>query len=80
MQIKMSQRKIDMKSGEELLKKAKSITTRVRKPLKGQIDIAIELRKKGLSYSEISDWLGQNGLPVHATTISRYIKEEEEHE
>jgi hypothetical protein len=76
MQTKTSFRKIDTKSGEELLKKAKSITTRVRKPLRGQLDVAVELRKKGLSYAEISDWLGQNGLPVHATTISRYVREE----
>jgi hypothetical protein len=76
MQTKTSFRKIDTKSGEELLKKAKSIAPRVRKPLRGQLQIAIELRKKGLSYAEISDWLGQNGLPVHATTISRYVREE----
>lgn len=67
-------RKIDARSGEELLRKAKGIAKRVRKPLRGQLDVAIELRKKGLSYAEISTWLGQNGKAVHESTISKYVK------
>ena len=68
-------KKLDPTRSQELLKKARQVSPRVLGPLRGQLQVALELRKKGMSYSEISEWLGNNGIPVHATTVCKYVRE-----
>lgn len=70
--------KLDPATSQKLLAKAKGVSPRVVGPLRGQLQVALELRKKGMSYSEISEWLSTNGLPVHATTVCKYVREAEE--
>jgi len=76
--MKKPKKKLDPATSQELLAKAREESPRVLGPLRGQLQVAIELRKKGMSYEEISTWLSRNGLRVHATTICKYVREAEE--
>jgi hypothetical protein len=58
----------------DLLQKVKKLDTRVRQPLKGQLEIAKELREKGFTFTEIASWLAENGIAVHPATICRTLK------
>jgi hypothetical protein len=58
----------------DLLQKVKKLDTRVRQPLKGQLEIAKELREKGFTFTEIASWLAENGIAVHPATICRALQ------
>ncbi len=58
----------------DLLRKVKTLDTRIKKPLKGQLELAKELREKGYSFAEISAWLSENGIAVHPSSICRALK------
>ena len=70
-------------SGEEETQKLMALAAEAksgrRTPLKGQAEVAIILRKRGLGINEISRWLSLHGTPVSAASVCKFFQKTEAH-
>jgi precorrin-6B methylase 1 len=58
---------------QELIKLAESSDAPIHEALKGQGEAALILKNKGFGVRQIARFLSENGIPISATAVSKFL-------